>query len=97
MARGSGIEYEVVGSLGKVFWAESNDEDVKVDGAAWVPSNELLESIVEVNEAKTRLCKSMTAYYDRLLKDLDKENNGSELQANKARDRAMALAGDILD
>lgn len=36
MARGSGIEYEVVGSLGKVFWAESNDEDVKVGGAAWV-------------------------------------------------------------
>lgn len=70
---------------------------MRIGGAAWIPSPELVDSIIETNEAKTKLCKVMTQYYDKLLDELNTGNRPTVSAADAARDRARALAGDILD
>lgn len=97
MAGRSGIEWENVGGSGKAAYPYTTDEDMRIGGAAWITSPELVDSIIETNEAKSKLYKVMTLYYDKLLDELNKGNQPKVSGADVARDRARALVGDILD
>lgn len=93
----SGIEWENIGASGKAAFPWTTEDDMRIGGVAWIPSPEIVDSIIETNEAKTKLYKVMTQYYDKLLDELNTGNRPTVSAADSARDRARALAGDILD
>lgn len=97
MAGRSGIEWENIGASGKAAFPWTTEDDMRIGGAAWIPSPELVDSIIETNKAKSKLYKVMTLYYDKLLDELNKGNQSKVSGADAVRDKARALAGDILD